>query len=424
VLLNLLSNAAKFTKSGSIRLEARRCARVLSAESKVLSENTGGTQHSALSTQHLIAAGGRDEVVFRVVDTGVGMTAEDVKRLFQPFVQVGAAGARKPEGTGLGLAICRRLCALMGGAIEVQSAPGVGTTFTVRLPARAAPPELPGTRRDHPEAPPAAADEPATVLVVDADPAVRELLERVLTKEGYRVRAAPGGAAGLVMARRERPAAVVLDALMPGGVDGWSVLTALKSDPATADIPVILATIVDGRTRGFALAASDYVTKPIDWDRLGVILRRHRSAGHPAPVLVIEDDEPTREVTARHLRAQGWEVVEAADGRQGLERLRERRPAVILLDLMMPNMDGFEFVEALRKEPAGQTIPVVVVTAADLSAADRARLSGFVQQVLQKGSVSPEQLLAEVRTRVQQCVVRRPSGPSAPSVAASDNEVL
>jgi CheY-like chemotaxis protein len=204
---------------------------------------------------------------------------------------------------------------------------------------------------------------------------------------------------------------------MPGGVDGWSVLTALKSDPATADIPVILATIVDGRTRGFALAASDYVTKPIDWGRLGVILRRHRTAAPAAPVLLIEDDAPTREVTARHLRAQGWEVIEAADGRQGLERLRERRPAVILLDLMMPTMDGFEFVAALRQEPTGQTIPVVVVTAADLSAADRVRLNGSVQQVLQKGSVTPEQLLAEVRARIHQCVVRRPAdaAPSAPA---------
>jgi CheY-like chemotaxis protein len=210
---------------------------------------------------------------------------------------------------------------------------------------------------------------------------------------------------------------VILDALMPGGVDGWSVLTALKSDPATADIPVILATIVDGRTRGFALAASDYVTKPIDWGRLGVILRRHRTAAPAAPVLLIEDDAPTRELTARHLRAQGWEVIEAADGRQGLERLRERRPAVILLDLMMPTMDGFEFVAALRQEPAGQTIPVVVVTAADLSADDRARLNGLVQQVLQKGSVTPEQLLAEVRARIHQCVVRRPTDPAAPAPA-------
>jgi CheY-like chemotaxis protein len=201
-------------------------------------------------------------------------------------------------------------------------------------------------------------------------------------------------------------------------VDGWSVLTALKSDPATADIPVILATIVDGRTRGFALAATDYVTKPINWDRLGVILRQHRAAAPAATVLLVEDDAPTREVMARTLRAQGWEVLEAADGREGLERLRERRPAVILLDLMMPTMDGFEFVEALRREPVWQTIPVVVVTAADLSATDRERLNGQVQQVLQKGSVTPEQLLAEVRARVQQCVVRRPADPALPAPAA------
>jgi CheY-like chemotaxis protein len=308
----------------------------------------------------------------------------------------------------------------------VESDPGVGTTVTVRLPARAAPPELPGVKRDRlsgalapPEAPPPAADGPATVLVVDDDPAARELLERVLTKEGYRVHTAPGGAEGLALARRERPAAVVLDALMPG-LDGWSVLGALKSDPATADIPVIMATVVDGHTRGFALGAADCVTKPIDWDRLAVIRRAYRAAEPTGPVLLVEDDAAAREVTARHLRSQGWEVREAGDGRAALEQLRAARPAVILLDLLMPGMDGFEFVEALRREPAWRTIPVVVVTAADLSAADRERLTGSVQQILQKGSSTPEQLLAEVRARVRQCVVQRPGAAAVAPAPTAD----
>jgi PAS domain S-box-containing protein len=409
VLLNLLSNAAKFTKGGEIRLEAvRRCATAVSAVS--------GSEHGRDGR-----GTPRDEIIFRVADTGVGMKPEDVKRLFQPFVQVDSSSTRKHEGTGLGLAICRKLCELMGGDIEVQSEFGRGTTFTVRLPARVAPPGLPGAKRDRSSgelvlpgdlaAP--AAGEPATVLVVDDDPAARELLERVLTKEGYRVRTAPGGEAGLDLARRERPAAVVLDALMPG-LDGWSVLGALKSDPATADIPVIMATVVDGHTRGFALGATDCITKPIDWDRLGVILRAYREAEPAGPVLVVEDDAAAREVTARHLRAQGWEVREAGDGREALARLRDSRPAVILLDLMMPNMDGFEFVEALRREPAWRPIPVVVVTAADLSAADRERLTGSVQQILQKGAYTPDQLLAEVRAQVRQCVVRRPVAADPP----------
>ncbi len=363
MLLNLLSNAAKFTKDGTIRLTAER---------------------------H-IADGGRDEVVFRVADTGVGMEPADVGRLFQPFVQVDSSSTRKHEGTGLGLAICRRLCELMGGSIAVESEPGVGTTFTVRLPARAAPPELPGVRRERLSGPaPAPPPDAATVMVVDDEPRTRALLERVLAREGYRVLTAPGGEAGVEAARRERPAAVVLDARAAGGAaaeraGGWAVLGALKADPATADIPVVMATVVDGQSRGVALAAADYAAGPLDPARLGVILRAYR-AEPGAAVLRVEDDAAAREVTARHLRPQGWVVREAADGREAVAAVRAAPPAVILLDLLMPTMDGFEFVEALRREPAGRSIPVVVVTAADLSPADRARLAGSVQQVLQKGT--------------------------------------
>jgi signal transduction histidine kinase/DNA-binding response OmpR family regulator/HAMP domain-containing protein len=371
VLLNLLSNAAKFTKDGAIRLQALR----------------------------RIGGGRSEEVVFRVTDTGVGMKSEDVKRLFQPFVQVDSSSTRKHEGTGLGLAICRKLCELMGGAIEVDSQPGIGTTFTVRLPASVGPPQLPGA----PLAELPSRSDRATVLVVDDQPRTRELLERLLAKDGYHVLTAPGGAAGLDVARTARPSAVILDALSAGR-GGWAVLGALKSDPATADIPVVMATVVDGHTRGVALGATEYVAKPIDWARLGVILRAYRSEPR-AEVLLVEDDVATREVTARTLRGQGWEVREAGDGAEALAKVREATPAVILLDLMMPTMDGFEFVEELWREPAWRAIPVVVVTAADLSDADRARLAGSVQQVLQKGTTTPGQLLAEIRARVLQRVV-------------------
>jgi CheY-like chemotaxis protein len=239
--------------------------------------------------------------------------------------------------------------------------------------------------------------------VVDDQPRTRELLERLLAKDGYHVLTAPGGAAGLDVARTARPSAVILDALSAGR-GGWAVLGALKSDPATADIPVVMATVVDGHTRGVALGATEYVAKPIDWARLGVILRAYRSEPR-AEVLLVEDDVATREVTARTLRGQGWEVREAGDGAEALAKVREATPAVILLDLMMPTMDGFEFVEELRAEPAWRTIRVVVVTAADLSEADRARLAGSVQQVLQKGTTTPGQLLAEIRARVSQRVV-------------------
>lgn len=373
VLLNLISNAAKFTQNGAIRLQARR-------------------QKSS---------DGADEIVFRVADTGVGMKPEDAARLFQPFVQVDSSNTRKHEGTGLGLAICKKLCQMMGGEIDVQSELGIGTTMTVRLPVRVSTLELPGT---HPESTEVTETVPGAeagpVLIVDDDDQSRTLLAGVLGREGYRVITARGGNEGLDAARRERPAAVILNALAPGP-GGWAVLGTLKGDPLTADIPIIMATLVDGRTRGVAFGATDYVTKPIDWDRLSLILRAHR-AEPGTPVLLVEDDPITRDMTARHLRAQGWKVREATDGREALASVRESKPAVILLDLMMPNMDGFEFVETLRRDPAGQSIPVVVVTAKELSETDRGRLAGTVQQVLQKGSTTPQQLLAEVRLRMQQ----------------------
>jgi CheY-like chemotaxis protein len=268
------------------------------------------------------------------------------------------------------------------------------------------PPEAPPARPAPPAEAPAAAPPagPNPVLVVDDDPSVRELVARVLTREGYQVHAAADGPAGLDLARRVNPRAIVLDALMPG-MDGWAVLAALKADPATAAIPVIMASIVDDKSRGFALGVADYVTKPIDWARLGAVLRAHRVEPAAGPVLLVEDDAAAREMTARHLRSAGFDVMEAPNGRAALDRLRERRPAVVLLDLLMPEMDGFAFAESLRHEEAGRGVPVVVVTAAELTPEDRARLAGSVQQVLRKGEVTPEQLLAEVRERVRACVV-------------------
>jgi signal transduction histidine kinase/CheY-like chemotaxis protein/HAMP domain-containing protein len=380
VLLNLLSNASKFTQSGAIRLHVQRSR-----------------------------AAGREEIVFRVSDTGVGMKPEDVRKLFrETFFQADSSSTRKHEGTGLGLVICHKLCKLMGGDVEVQSTLGVGTTFTVRLPTVVTP-ALPGDR----PAPSASTNETATmqwqvatVLVIDDDINSRKMLERILRREGYAVRTASAGAEAVKLAREIEPAAIVLDALAPNK-DGWSALAALKADSRTADIPIIMATIVDDQSRGFALGGTDFITKPIDWDRLGVLLRPYRSAQTSSPILVVDDDESTRSMTHRHLAAQGWHVVEASNGREALERLAGTRPAVILLDLMMPEMDGFQFVERLQRDETWRTIPVVVVTAIDLTAADRQRLNGSVQQILQKGAHTPEQLLSAIRDRLNQCIVPR-----------------
>jgi CheY-like chemotaxis protein len=186
---------------------------------------------------------------------------------------------------------------------------------------------------------------------------------------------------------------------MPG-MDGWTVLSALKADPDLADIPVIMLTIVDDKNLGFALGASDYLTKPIDRDRLTAVLEKYRCADRAGSILVVEDDATTREMLRRMLEKEGWGVTEAGNGREALEWVAERRPAMILLDLLMPEMDGFEFIEALRKQDKWRSIPVVVITAKDLTEADRRRLSGYVEKILRKGAYSREELLAEVRELV------------------------
>jgi PAS domain S-box-containing protein len=367
-LFNLLSNAAKFTEAGVVTLEASR-----------------------------EAVEGRDWLTFRVRDTGIGMTPEQTGRLFEAFSQADASTGRRYGGTGLGLVITRRFCQMMGGDIAVESEHGVGSTFTIRLPAAARPaaPEAPAVEARIPEA----VEGVSTVLAIDDDPIVRDMLQRFLSREGFGVVTAPGGEAGLDLARQLRPDAITLDVLMPG-MDGWAVLAALKADPHLAEIPVVMLTVVDDRNMGYALGASDYVTKPVDRERLVSVLQRYGQAPSPGRVLVVEDEPAARELLRRVLEAEGWTVTEAENGRQALERVAQQRPDLILLDLMMPEMDGFELMDELRRREGWGTIPVVVVTAKDLTAEDRMRLNGCVHKILEKGAYAREDLLAEVRDLV------------------------
>jgi len=371
-LFNLLSNACKFTHEGTVTLSVKREAR-----------------------------DGREEMVFSVSDTGIGMTPEQLGKLFEAFSQADAATTRKYGGTGLGLALSRRLCRMMGGDVTVDSEEGRGSTFTIRLPAvvteavdeTAAPPEP-------------AAEAPAglgTVLVIDDEAAVRDLMQRFLTKDGFKVVTASGGEEGLRRARELRPDAITLDVMMPG-MDGWAVLSALKADPDVADIPVIMLTIVDDKNLGYALGASDYLNKPIDRDRLVTVLAKYR---RDLPVLIVDDDASVRQLLRRMLEPEGYTVIEAENGRAALERLREVSPSAVLLDLMMPEMDGFEFAEEFRRHEGWRAIPIVVVTAKDLTRDDRDRLNGHVQKILQKGTHSREELLSEVRELVTRSVARR-----------------
>ncbi|MCS6861422.1 MAG: response regulator [Abditibacteriales bacterium] len=373
-LFNLLSNACKFTERGSIALDVTR-------------ETLNGV----------------DWISFSVSDNGIGMSPEQMSKLFQEFSQADSSTTRKYGGTGLGLVITRRFCQMMGGDVTVRSEWGKGSTFTIKLPAQV--PLRPAAEAEvEATGPPAApAGGASTVLVIDDDATVHDLLRRFLSKEGFHVEGARGGEEGLRRARALRPAVITLDVMMPD-MDGWTVLHALKADPDLAGIPVVMLTIVDDKNRGFALGAADYLSKPIDRDRLFAVLRKYGDQRRAQPVLVVEDDAPTRALLRRTLEKEGWTVLEAENGRVALERIKECRPSLILLDLMMPEMDGFEFLQEMRQSAAWQSLPDVVITAKDITAAERARLNGYVQQVLQKGACSGEELLREVRERVRASV--------------------
>ncbi|HLJ97517.1 MAG TPA: response regulator [Gemmataceae bacterium] len=362
ILFNLVSNACKFTEKGTITLEAAR------AEED-----------------------GREWVTFRVRDTGIGMTPEQVTKLFQPFTQADASITRKYGGTGLGLAISRRFCEMMGGQVAVNSRTGEGSTFTVRLPSCVT--SLAPAPSQAPLAGPTGA---ATVLVIDDDPAVRDFMARSLAPEGVCIVAASDGEEGLRLATQVRPTVIFLDVLMPR-MDGWAVLNALKADRSLADIPVVMMTIMSETEMGYLLGASEYLTKPIDRDCLIALIEKYRAAGQAADVLIVEDDEATRQVVRRTLAKQGWTVAEAQNGRVALEQVTRHKPSLVLLDLMMPEMNGFEFLAELRKNEAWQSIPVVVLTSKDLAPRERQLLSGNVEKILQKGAYGREALLREVR---------------------------
>ena len=339
---------------------------------------------------------GVDWLTFSISDTGIGMTEEQIETLFQEFSQAEVSTTRKYGGTGLGLLLSKQFCQMMGGDIAVESELGIGSTFTIRLPAKVVDhkAELATLEEVRFEAGPEGA---STVLVIDDDAMVLELMKRFLSKEGYRVVTAKGGKEGLRLARELIPDVITLDVIM-SEMDGWAVLSALKGDSDLANTPVIMLTIVDDKSMGYRLGASDYLTKPINRNRLVAAVRKH--APPPCGVLVVEDDAEMRELLQRFLQNEGWVVVEAQNGREALDRISENKPELILLDLMMPTMDGFEFLEELRKHTAWLSIPVLVITAKDLTAEERRRLDGRVNKILQKGAYSREKLLAEVHDLV------------------------
>ncbi len=369
-LLNLLSNASKFTDNGTISVD-------VSADAD------------------------DDMLVFRVSDSGIGMTPEQLARLFQAFTQADASTSRRFGGTGLGLTITRKFCRMMGGDVTVESEENVGSTFTIRLPREVREGGVPETDIGEGDGP--------LVLVIDDDPATRDLVRRHLEADDYRVATASDGEAGIALARELRPAAITLDVMMPG-MDGWAVLAALKAERDLSGIPVIMLSILDEKPLGMALGAAGYLTKPVEKDRLITVLGHFAQDGDTR-VLVVEDDDATRDIVRRTLEEVGCTVTEAENGLVGLERVATDRPSLILLDLMMPELDGFGFLDELHRRPDDADIPVVVMTAKDLTEDDRARLNGGVERILQKGT----DLRKEIVTGLRQAMAA-----SAPSEVGRD----
>ena len=358
ILLNLLSNAAKFTEHGTITLAVSRHGEHLS---------------------------------FSVSDTGIGMSPEQLSKLFQRFQQADASTTRQFGGTGLGLALTKAFTTLLGGEVTVTSTPGEGSTFTVTLPAR-----LHGGVQAEPIAELAGAAGEAdrdVVLVIDDDETQRDLMSRFLIREGFIARTAGDGPSGLEIARRLKPRAILLDVTMPV-MDGWSVLTTLKADADLAAIPVVMVTFVSERALATSLGAADYIIKPVDWTRLRHVMESFREAD--GDVLIVDDEAETRRITRIALERNGWTVTEAENGEAGLASVAHAMPRVILLDLNMPVMDGFTFLEELRRRPGCDQVPVVVLSALDLTADDRRRLRG-ANQILNKGSTAMSEVVERLR---------------------------
>jgi PAS domain S-box-containing protein len=376
ILFNLLSNAAKFTEGGDIVLAVNR-------------ETVDGW----------------DWLEFVVSDSGIGMNDEQLGRLFEEFGQADPSTTSKYGGAGLGLSISRKLCQMMQGDISVKTVPDKGSRFTVRLPARFR------TEARQEESADVEAlqetEEGPLVLVIDDELHARDLMTRHLRKAGFQVALAVNGPEGLQLARQLKPAAITLDVMMPA-MAGWQVLQALKDDPELAEIPVIIVSIVDEKHRGFALGALEYFTKPVDPKKLLMTLQR-LCPSRRCHVMVVEDEQMTRDILCRALTLAGWQVDEAEHGRKALEILQEKPIDIILLDLMMPEMDGFEFIEELQKDETWQTIPIVVLTAKDLDEAERATLNNYVKTILSKNGQG-----VELAVRAVQKALRKDDAVAAP----------
>ncbi|MBK8510448.1 MAG: response regulator [Candidatus Competibacter sp.] len=377
ILLNLIGNAAKFTTQGQITVHAAQ-----------IEEN--GVPHTR----------------FSVADTGIGMSQDQLANLFQRFTQADQTTTRKYGGTGLGLALTRALSIMLGGRIDVASVEGQGTTFTVTVPTRYQKPTVETAAESE-----AAADKPSepkapnykvpSVLVVDDDPAARELLTRHLEREGFSVTTAASGREGLESIKAHRPLAVLLDVMMPG-LDGWHVLRAIRQDPETQDIPVIMQTVLDEKNFAYALGATGYLKKPVRRNDLADALQAIAVPSSGQQVLIVDDDRAASERLIEMLHRDGWNCRMALNGTEGLKALADAKPDLVLVDLIMPEMDGYAFIREVRKNPDFDALPLVVMTAEDVQSGKVRSLANDTAGIVQKGSMPLADLVADLRRFAEQ----------------------
>lgn len=389
IIFNLLSNAIKFTENGTVTIQPSR-------------EKIDGKEHFKLIVR----------------DTGIGMSHEEVTKLFQEFFQAENDVVKKWSGTGLGLVISQRFAQMMGGEIKVDSELGKGTTFIVTIPVNTAKIRFQDSPDGFTVGPkidprlvrfsgdPSITEKRRTisrVLVIDDDPNVRDLMERYLSREGFEVRSVGNGQEGIDVIQEFKPDVITLDVLMPV-MDGWSVLTELKKRPETSDIPVIMLSMMDELDMSFALGAADYLMKPIQKDVLVKTVLRHLRDNENGRVLVVDDQEENRRLIVQVLHRHGIGTYEAENGIEAIKVMEKHMPNLILLDLMMPEMDGFRFSEEVKKRVDWKDVPIVVLTARDLSDEDLKRLSGNVEKVFERKTLNLEDFLIEIQSVVTRTV--------------------
>jgi CheY-like chemotaxis protein/anti-sigma regulatory factor (Ser/Thr protein kinase) len=364
IIINLLSNALKFTEKGEVKLSAA----VEDASLKIA-----------------------------VSDTGVGIPADALDYIFDEFRQVDGSSTREHGGTGLGLSITKKLTHILGGTIEASSVEGKGSTFTVILPLVQKDEKFPAETVAFEEEQhlPIKAKNKKTLLAIDDDPNSLLLLKQNLEDEGYYVIGALSADEGIQKAAEIMPFAITMDILMPKK-DGWEVLNHLKADPATRDIPVIVLSIIDNKELGFSLGAFDYLVKPLEKEAILSALQRIPDISGKR-VLVVDDDSNTVDLLAQILQDEGYQVKGAYNGKEALQVLEATPQDIIVLDLLMPEMDGFEVIQKIKANQSWKHIPIIVVTAKDLSDSDWKFLRQSVDRIIQKSGLSEKSLMNEIQ---------------------------